>query len=115
GVFVFRTLDDCRNITEYAKGCKRAVVIGGGLLGLEAAKGLMTHNLEEVTVVEVAPWLMGVQLDEAGGKVLQQTIENLGLKVRVKTNTTEIAGYQHVERVKFADGTEQPADMVVIS
>ncbi len=72
GVFAFRTLDDCRNIAEYAKRCKTAVVIGGGLLGLEAAKGLMTHNVE-VTVVEMAPWLMNVQLDEAGGKVLSQT------------------------------------------
>ncbi|HXD86824.1 MAG TPA: NAD(P)/FAD-dependent oxidoreductase [Urbifossiella sp.] len=115
GVFVFRTLDDCRNIADYAKGCKRAVVIGGGLLGLEAAKGLMTHNLEEVTVVEVAPWLMGVQLDEAGGMVLQQTIEKLGIKVRTKTSTAEIQGYKRVESVKFADGNEQPADMVVIS
>ena len=85
GVFVFRTLDDCRNITDYALDCRRAVVIGGGLLGLEAAKGLMTHNLEEVTVVEVGPWLMGVQLDEAGGRVLQETIERLGIQVRTST------------------------------
>ncbi len=115
GVFVFRTLDDCRNIAEYAKKSKRAVVIGGGLLGLEAAKGLMNHNLEEVTIVEFGPWLMGVQLDEAGGKVLQQTIEKMGLKVRTKTNTAEIQGYTSVEAVKYSDGTEQPADMVVIS
>ncbi len=115
GVFVFRTLDDCRNIADYAKHSKRAVVIGGGLLGLEAAKGLMNHNLEEVTIVEFGPWLMGVQLDEAGGKVLQQTIEKMGLKVRTKTNTAEIQGYTSVEAVKYSDGTEQPADMVVIS
>jgi len=61
-------------------------VIGGGLLGLEAAKGLMTHNLD-VTVVEMAPWLMGVQLDEAGGKVLQQTIEGLGITVKTSAVT----------------------------
>src|SRR5947209_5662681 len=79
GVFLFRTIDDCRNIAGYAKGKKHAVVIGGGLLGLEAAKGLMNHNLE-VTVVEMGPWLMGMQLDEAGGKVLQQTIEKLGIQ-----------------------------------
>lgn len=115
GVFVFRTIDDCRNIAEYAKGCKRAVVIGGGLLGLEAAKGLMTHDLEEVTVVEVGPWLMGVQLDEAGGKVLQQTIEKLGIGVRTKASTAAIMGHTHVTAVRYADGTEQPADMVVIS
>jgi nitrite reductase (NADH) large subunit len=114
GVFVFRTLDDCRNIAEYASRCRRAVVIGGGLLGLEAAKGLMTHNLE-VTVVEVAPWLMGVQLDEAGGAVLRQTIERLGLHVRTGTGTTHILGGREVTGVRFGDGTELPADMVVIS
>jgi nitrite reductase (NADH) large subunit len=115
GVFVFRTLDDCRNIAEYAKHSKRAVVIGGGLLGLEAAKGLMTHSLEEVTVVEVGPWLMGVQLDEAGGAVLQQTIEKLGINVRTKTSTAEILGHTEVAAVRYADGTEQPADIVVVS
>ncbi|HEX4610994.1 MAG TPA: FAD-dependent oxidoreductase, partial [Urbifossiella sp.] len=115
GVFVFRTLDDCRNIADYAKGKKRAVVIGGGLLGLEAAKGLMTHDLEEVTVVEMAPWLMSVQLDEAGGKVLGQTIEKLGIKARTRTSTAEIQGHTHVAGVKFADGSEIPADIVVVS
>jgi len=114
GVFVFRTLDDCRNIAEYAKGCRTAVVIGGGLLGLEAAKGLMTHDVA-VTVVEMAPWLMSVQLDEAGGRVLGQTIESMGITVRTGANTKEIAGHTHVTGVKFADGTEIAADMVVIS
>jgi nitrite reductase (NADH) large subunit len=115
GVFVFRTLDDCRNIADYAKGKKRAVVIGGGLLGLEAAKGLMTHDLEEVTVVEMAPWLMSVQLDEAGGRVLGQTIERLGIKALTKTSTSEIQGHTHVTGVRFADGSEVPADIVVVS
>lgn len=114
GVFAFRTLDDCRNIAEYAKGCKTAVVIGGGLLGLEAAKGLMTHNVE-VTVVEMAPWLMSVQLDEAGGKVLGQTIAKLGITARTATSTKELLGHVSVNGVKFGDGTEIPADMVVIS
>jgi nitrite reductase (NADH) large subunit len=115
GVFVFRTLDDCRNIADYAKGKTNAVVIGGGLLGLEAAKGLMTHDLASVTVVEMAPWLMSVQLDEAGGKVLGQTIEKLGLKALTKTSTAEIQGHTQVTGVKFADGSEIPADIVVIS
>jgi nitrite reductase (NADH) large subunit len=114
GVFAFRTLDDCRNIAEYAKQCKTAVVIGGGLLGLEAAKGLMTHNVE-VTVVEMAPWLMSVQLDEAGGKVLGQTIAKLGIKALTGTVTKELLGHVNVTGVKFADGSEIPADMVVIS
>jgi nitrite reductase (NADH) large subunit len=114
GVFVFRTLDDCRNIAEYAKNCKTAVVIGGGLLGLEAAKGLLTHNVA-VTVVEMAPWLMSVQLDEAGGKVLGQTIAKLNIKALTGTSTKELLGHMHVTGVKFADGSEIPADMVVIS
>jgi nitrite reductase (NADH) large subunit len=114
GVFVFRTLDDCRNIADYARDCRSAVVIGGGLLGLEAAKGLMTHHLD-VTIVEVAPWLMTVQLDEAGGAVLRQTVERLGLRVRTGTSTTQILGGRAVTGVRFADGTEQAADMVVIS
>ena len=116
GVFVFRTLDDCRNIAEYAKDCKTAVVIGGGLLGLEAAKGLMTHNVK-VTVVEMGPWLMGVQLDADGGKVLQQTIEKLGITALTGASTKEFAGDEtnRVKGVKFADGSIVECDMVVVS
>jgi nitrite reductase (NADH) large subunit len=114
GVFVFRTLDDCRNIAEYAKGCKSAAVIGGGLLGLEAAKGLMTHDVA-VTVIEMAPWLMSVQLDEAGGAVLGQTIEKLGITALTGTSTKELLGHTRVTGVRFADGSEIPADLVVIS
>jgi nitrite reductase (NADH) large subunit len=114
GVFVFRTLDDCRNIAEYARNCQTAVVIGGGLLGLEAAKGLMTHNVK-VTVVEMAPWLMSVQLDEAGGKVLGQTIEKLGITALTGASTKELIGHTTVTGVRFADGSEITADMVIIS
>src|SRR5262249_36800405 len=89
GVFVFRTIEDCNNIAEYAQQCKRVIVIGGGLLGLEAAKGLMTHNVE-VTVVEVAPRLMSAQLDEAGGEGLRQTIEKLGIKGMTGASGAEI-------------------------
>ena len=116
GVFVFRTLDDCRNIAEYAKDCKKAVVIGGGLLGLEAAKGLMTHDVG-VTVVEMGPWLMGVQLDADGGKVLQQTIEKLGITALTSASTKEFVGDEtnRVKGVKFADGSIVECDMVVVS
>jgi nitrite reductase (NADH) large subunit len=114
GVFLFRTLDDCRAIANFAKGKRHAVVIGGGLLGLEAAKGLMTHNLD-VTVVEVGPWLMGVQLDQAGGAVLRETIEKLGITVRTGASAKELLGHMEVHAVRFADGSEIPADMVVIS
>jgi nitrite reductase (NADH) large subunit len=114
GVFLFRTIDDCRNIAGYAQGKKHAVVIGGGLLGLEAAKGLMTHDLD-VTVVEMGPWLMGVQLDEAGGRVLRQTIETLGITALTNASTKELVGHTEVRAVRFADGSEIPADLVVIS
>ena len=116
GVFVFRTLDDCRNIADYARGCTKAVVIGGGLLGLEAAKGLMTHNVA-VTVVEMGPWLMGVQLDADGGKVLQQTIEKLGITALTSASTKEFVGDEtnRVKGVKFADGSIVETDMVVVS
>lgn len=114
GVFLFRTLDDCRNIAGMAKGKKHAVVIGGGLLGLEAAKGLMTHKLD-VTVLEVGPWLMGVQLDQAGGAVLKETIEKLGIRALAGASTKELVGHTEVTGVRFADGTELPADLVVIS
>lgn len=114
GVFVFRTIDDCRNIADFAQNCSKAVVIGGGLLGLEAAKGLMTHNLE-VTVVEMAPWLMNVQLDQAGGRVLGETVSRLGIEVKTGAVTKEITGYTHVTGVRFSDGSEIPADLVVIS
>ena len=114
GVFLFRTIDDCNNIASFAKGKKKAVVIGGGLLGLEAAKGLMTHDVE-VTVVEMGPWLMGVQLDEAGGKVLRETIEKLGIKALTSASTQEFIGDREVTGVRFKDGTEIDCDMVVIS
>ena len=114
GVFVFRTLDDCCNIADYARGCKKAVVIGGGLLGLEAAKGLMTHNVD-VTVVEMAKWLMSVQLDEAGGKVLGETIAKMGITALTGASTKELLGHTRVTGVKFGDGSEIEADMVVIS
>jgi len=114
GVFVFRTLDDCRDIAAYARGCKHAVVLGGGLLGLEAAKGLTTHDVS-VTVVEMAPWLMSQQLDETGGAVLRQTIEGMGIAVHTGTQTKEFVGHSRVEAVRFGDGTEVPADLVVVS
>jgi nitrite reductase (NADH) large subunit len=114
GVFVFRTLEDCRFIADYALDCTNAVVIGGGLLGLEAAKGLMTHNIS-VTVVEMAPWLMSMQLDETGGAVLRQTIERMGITVRTSTSTKEFAGHKRVKAVRFADGSEIPAQIVVIA
>src|SRR4051794_32566624 len=80
GVFVFRTLEDCRQISAYAKGRTSAAVIGGGLLGLEAARGLQNFGLE-VNVVHLAGHLMQQQLDFGAGAILKTSMERLGVKV----------------------------------
>jgi NAD(P)H-nitrite reductase large subunit len=114
GVFVFRTLDDCDAIAAYARDCARAVVLGGGLLGLEAARGLLGHGLE-VTVVEAAPHLMPQQLDPAGGDLLRRKLEALGLRVLLGRRTAALTGDGRVTGLRFADGSTLPADLVVIS
>src|SRR5205807_3615781 len=91
GVFVFRTLEDCQTIGAYAQECDRAVVIGGGLLGLEAARGLLSHGLQ-VTVVEVAPHLMIQQLDPVAGALLKRKLEAMGVEVILNTATTHLLG-----------------------
>jgi nitrite reductase (NADH) large subunit len=116
GVFVFRTLEDCTSIAKYAKSARTAVVIGGGLLGLEAAKGLMTHG-PAVHVVEMAPHLMAMQLDSAGGAVLGRTVAGLGVTAHCGKVTTELLSdaQSRVCGVRFKDGSELACDMVVIS
>jgi NAD(P)H-nitrite reductase large subunit len=114
GVFVFRTLDDCEAIAAYAQDCDRAVVIGGGLLGLEAARGLLSHGLE-VTVVEVAPHLMIQQLDSAGGALLKRKLEAMGVRVLLEKATTHLLGDGRVRGLRFKDGTTLDTDMVVVS
>jgi nitrite reductase (NADH) large subunit len=115
GAFLFRTIDDCDRIAEYAKGCRRAAVIGGGLLGLEAARGLLTHEVE-VTVLEAAPQLMMAQLDSESGDMLRATIGGMGMKVLTNTITTRIVrSADRVTRVDFKDGSSLDTDMVVVS
>jgi nitrite reductase (NADH) large subunit len=114
GVFVFRTLDDCQIIGAYAQECDRAVVLGGGLLGLEAARGLLSHGLE-VTVVEVAPHLMVQQLDPTGGELLKRKLEAMGVRFLLNTATTHLIGDGRVSGLRFKDGSTLETDMVVIS
>jgi nitrite reductase (NADH) large subunit len=114
GVFGFRTLDDCREMARYARGHRTAVVIGGGLLGLEAARGLQNHGLD-VHVVHAGPTLMNAQLDTQGGHILRRSIERLGVTVHTEARTCAVRGAQKVEGVVFADGSVLACDMVVIT
>jgi nitrite reductase (NADH) large subunit len=114
GVFVFRTLDDCQKIASYAQRSKRAAVIGGGLLGLEAARGLLTYGCE-VHVLQRASSLMNQQLDSAAGALLKGAMEALGVHVHCDTLTSSILGNGHVTGLKFEDGSELACDLLVIS
>ncbi len=115
GAFLFRTIDDCSRIAEYAQGCGRAAVIGGGLLGLEAARGLVTHGVE-VTVLEAAPQLMAAQLDLEAGRMLQRTIEDIGIRVHCDRITTRVARCEgSITHLEFRDGGTLATDMLVVS
>ncbi len=114
GAFAFRTIDDCAAIAAHARGCGRAVVIGGGLLGLEAARGLLTHDVS-VEVVEAGPHLMGQQLDTEGGRILARTLEGMGIGVRCGAATVAVTGDGAVTGLRFADGSEVACDMVVVA
>jgi nitrite reductase (NADH) large subunit len=114
GVFLFRTIDDCRRIASYAENCRRAVVIGGGLLGLEAARGLLTHGVD-VTIVEVAPHLMVQQLDADGGAILRRAMEAMGVASLLGKKTAALLGDGRVSALRFEDGETLETDMVVIS
>ncbi len=115
GTFLFRTIDDCARIANYAKARKRAAVIGGGLLGLEAARGLLTHGVE-VTVIEACPQLMAMQLDAESGNLLRASIEDMGIKVLTDVLTTNIVrDHNGITGLDFNDGSSLDTDMVVVS
>jgi nitrite reductase (NADH) large subunit len=113
--FVYRTIDDIEAITAAAEKSKVGVVIGGGLLGLEAAKALMDLGLK-THVVEFAPRLMAVQVDDNGGKLLRQKIEDLGVGVHTEKNTQNIGdGEECIHKMSFADDSELETDIIVFS
>jgi nitrite reductase (NADH) large subunit len=114
GVFVFRTLDDTRELLQRAGPGVNAVVIGGGLLGLEAARGLQVQGCH-VTVVHLMPTLMERQLDPDGGQYLAGKMEDLGIRVLLGRTTTAVVGSRHVEGVMLEDGTMLEADLVVVA
>ncbi|MBZ9740180.1 MULTISPECIES: nitrite reductase large subunit NirB [unclassified Mesorhizobium] len=114
GVLTYRDLDDVQAMMLAAQSRAKAVVIGGGLLGLEAAAGLNAQGMD-VTVLHVMPTLMERQLDPAAGYLLQRAVEQRGIKVITKANTKAITGDGKVERVELADGTIIPATLVVMA
>jgi nitrite reductase (NADH) large subunit len=114
GVFAFRTLDDCTEMVEYAANAGNALVIGGGLLGLEAAKGLMNRGLD-VNVAHLMSHIMDTQLDAASGNMLKETLEGLGVHFHLEKLTTSVTGNGHVTGVTFKDGSSLDCDMVVLS
>jgi nitrite reductase (NADH) large subunit len=115
GVFAFRTLDDCDGIIAHAKKSTQAAVIGGGLLGLEAARGLINHGCA-VHVIHLGNHLMEQQLDGPGGGMLRSSMEAMGVTVHLKKSTTAVThDGEKITGLSFKDGTSLDCDMVVVS
>jgi nitrite reductase (NADH) large subunit len=115
GVFVYRTIEDLNLIRRHAPKTKTAAVIGGGLLGLEAAKAMIDLGIQHTHVIEFAPRLMPRQIDDNGSKILQHQLEELDIKVHTSRNTAAILGNTSITGLIFTDGTILQADMLVIS
>ncbi|MGG1674875.1 nitrite reductase large subunit NirB [Neobacillus sp. NRS-1170] len=114
GVTAFRNIKDCETMIEYSKKHKKAAVIGGGLLGLEAARGLLNLGME-VEVIHIHHYLMERQLDQTAGKLLQTELEKQGMKFLLQKNTAEILGKKQVTGLRFKDGTKIQTDLVVMA
>lgn len=114
GVVSFRDIQDVETMMAAAKENSNAVVIGGGLLGLEAANGLMQQGMD-VTVVHIHDTLMERQLDAEAARMLRKSLEDRGLTFRMQAQTEAILGDVKVQGVRFSDGSEIPADLVVMA
>jgi nitrite reductase (NADH) large subunit len=121
GVFTFRTIDDTRNMVKHAQDeghpsdrRRRAVVIGGGLLGLEAARGLQSHGID-VDVVHSGGHLMNAQMGPDGGAILRRSVEALGIRVHTGSRTTAVLGTDKVTGVRLRDRPDIDCDMVVVA
>ena len=114
GIFGFRTLDDCHEIIAAAKQAKTVAVIGGGLLGLEAARGLLSYGCK-VHIIHLASGLMNAQLDQVASNMLKKAMETMGIEVHLNTLTTRVLGKDRVEGLAFKDGSTLACEMVVVS
>lgn len=115
GVFLYRTIEDLDRIKEYAVHARKGAVIGGGLLGLEAAKALVDLQIKETAVVEFAARLMPRQIDDAASATLQNKLHSLGLNCLLHKSTTQILGDTKVAGLAFSDETSVEADILIIS
>lgn len=116
GIFVLRTIDDAVRLREYIRdhGCRRAVVIGGGLLGLEAASGLAKMDVR-VSVVEAAPWPVPRQLDATAGNLVGELMGDLGIKIVPGAVIEALGGSERIEDVQLSDGRRLKADVVLLA
>ncbi|KYD05770.1 NADPH-nitrite reductase [Bacillus atrophaeus] len=114
GVTAFRDIKDTDIMLAASKEYKKAAVIGGGLLGLEAARGLLNLGMD-VSVIHLAPFLMERQLDATAGRLLQNELEKQGMTFLLEKQTEEIYGDDRVEGIRFKDGTSIEADLVVMA
>ncbi|NBD26829.1 nitrite reductase large subunit NirB [Paenibacillus glycinis] len=114
GVIAFRDIKDCETMIETAERYRKAVVIGGGLLGLEAARGLINLGME-VGVVHNSPYLMNRQLDETASRMLQAELERQGMKFLLGKQSDFITGEERVTGLTFKDGSHEAADLIVMA
>jgi nitrite reductase [NAD(P)H] large subunit len=114
GAFGFRSLDDCDAMVAWARDARRAVVVGGGLLGLEAGRGLLERGLE-VDIVHRAPRLMNLQLDAEAAAMLRVGVEELGMRVLLDASATRLLGDAAVEGFELSDGSRLGCDMAVFA
>ncbi|MDP4097228.1 nitrite reductase large subunit NirB [Paenibacillus sp. P96] len=114
GVMAFRTMEDCEALIRSTGNCRQAAVIGGGLLGLEAARGLL-HLGMEAQVVHNAPFLMNRQLDPMAAGLLQAELERQGMVFHLSKNTVKITGRKRANGLRFADGGTLEADLVIMA
>ncbi|MDR6718671.1 nitrite reductase large subunit NirB [Paenibacillus sp. 2003] len=113
-VISFRTIDDCTRMSDYSKTYRKAAVIGGGLLGLEAARGLLYLGMEAV-VVHNAHYIMNRQLDEKAAAMLQQELEDQGMSFLLSKNTQKITGRSQAQGLLFTDGSKLEAQVVIVA
>ncbi|MFC7062551.1 nitrite reductase large subunit NirB [Halobacillus seohaensis] len=114
GVITFRNIEDCEKMIETSKSHRKAVVIGGGLLGLEAARGLLNLGME-VNVVHISESIMERQLDTEASNLLQEQLEAQGMNFLLEKASVEIFGEKRVEGIRFKDGSKVDTDLVVMA